>query len=138
MNRYTPTGKYAPAPERFWRKVSINLSGCWTWTAGVGSTGYGKFGVAHGNPPQYAHRYSYELNVGSIPDGMVIDHLCENKLCVRPDHLQPVTSAINTRRSLKTECPRGHAYVDSNLYISPDGRRFCHTCIRLRTKGLHR
>lgn len=102
--------------ERFWSKVDKNgptplvswdgtpLSGnCWLWTAGSMPAGYGNFMHKHeNNKPSWigAHRYAYEAIVGSIPDGLTLDHLCRTPACVNPDHLEPVTKAENTRREL--------------------------------------
>ena len=78
---------------RFWQKVDKS-GDCWLWTAYVHRTGYGMFGIATRNSV-YAHRFAYEDTVGPIPDGMVIDHRCLQKACVRPDHLRVVTPKQN-------------------------------------------
>ena len=78
-----------------------------------------------------AHRVAYELQVGPIPVGLQLDHLCRVRSCVNPAHLEPVTSAENTRRGLramKTHCPQGHPYAGENLLIRPTGQRRCRTC----------
>lgn len=82
--------------QRFERKYEIRASGCWDWLDPLHKNGYGKFfadGAAH-----YAHRWSYEHFVGPIPDGLVIDHLCRNRACVNPEHMEPVTQQTNVRR----------------------------------------
>lgn len=122
--------------ERFWNKVMPEPnSGCWLWDASTTPDGYGKF-VVNGNL-QPAHRFSYELNVGKIPEGLHLDHLCRVPQCVNPDHLEPVTRSENVRRGkcvalhvFKTHCPHGHEYAGDNLYVNPDGRRICRTCKR--------
>lgn len=88
-----------PAPiERFWVKFTRDPSGCWVWTAAVDKvTGYGKFHVAS-ETMGYAHRFAYETLVGPIPDGLDIDHLCRNRACVNPAHLEPVTRQVNLLR----------------------------------------
>jgi hypothetical protein len=86
--------------ERFWSKVNkYGPNGCWLWTASIAPNGYGHFyrGTTGG---RVAHRFAYELLVGPIPEGLQLDHLCSNRGCVNPDHLEPVTAAINTRRAL--------------------------------------
>lgn len=80
---------------RFWAKVD-KQSDCWVWTGAIKPNGYGTFGA--GKKTCYAHRWAYEHVVGSIPDGMHIDHLCRNRACVNPAHLEPVSSAVNVNR----------------------------------------
>lgn len=90
----------------------------------------------------YAHRFSYELHVGPIPEGLVIDHLCRNRLCVNPDHLEPVTSQENVRRGHEalgvrqyaTHCKNGHEYTPENTLITVEGWRSCRTCSRERDR----
>lgn len=82
--------------ERFWSKVE-KTENCWNWTAAKVRTGYGVFTIKTSDPTrqQAAHRYSYELNIGPIPDGHEIDHMCHNRSCVNPGHLRPVTHKQN-------------------------------------------
>lgn len=83
--------------DRFAEKVDLSdPDECWQWTAYVDPAGYGRFGVER--KADYAHRVSFELLVGPIPDGLVIDHLCRNRACVNPDHLEPVTELQNIQR----------------------------------------
>lgn len=112
-------------------------SGCWVWTGKINRRGYGYAGPNN----RAAHRILYELHVGPIPDGLVIDHLCRNKLCVNPAHLEPVTPKENTLRgigptavnALKTHCPKGHPYDDSNTKDRGHGRE-CRVCYNARTR----
>lgn len=110
-------------PRRFWSHVDKSAE-CWLWTGAKGREGgYGHFWVA--GRKVAAHRFAYELLVGPIPDGLVLDHLCRETLCVRPSHLEPVTQAENTRRglrgALKERCGSGrHEWVPENLYTRPD------------------
>src|SRR4051794_29354457 len=112
------TGRASLDETRFWSKVEVS-DGCWLWLSGLNQYGYGRFSVAR--RMCLAHRYSYELNVGPIPEGLVLDHLCRTPRCVRPDHLEPVTQAVNLERGLrprgvahwngrKTHCHKGHAF----------------------------
>jgi hypothetical protein len=118
--------------DRFWAKVN-KTEACWEWT-GYGVDGYGRFWLD--GRDVMAHRVSYEWLIGPIPDGLQIDHLCRNRRCVNPAHMEPVTPRTNVLRgvslqaqnALKTECPRGHTYDAVNTYVSPTGGRYCRTC----------
>lgn len=120
-------------PERFWTKVRQASTGCWEWTAGTTTRGYGIYQA--GGCSQRAHRVAYEALMGPIPDGLVIDHLCRTRHCVRPDHLEPVTPKENVLRGTgltaqnrrKTHCPNGHPYDEANTRIRR-GRRECRAC----------
>lgn len=120
-------------PERFERFVD-RTADCWLWTGARTPLGYGMFTVSV-DSRVFAHRLAYELFVGPIPDGLVIDHLCENPSCVNPAHLEPVTQGVNVIRSpvsasgrniRKTVCPKGHPYDRVNV----DGSRRCSICTR--------
>ena len=126
--------------ERFWEKVEVSDEGCWNWLAHT-ADGYGVF-WEHKRLVK-AHRFSYELHVGPIPNGLELDHLCRNRACVNPDHLEPVTHSVNVLRGIaplhrlsKTHCPHGHPYSGDNLYISPSNRRYCRTCTRERMRRI--
>jgi len=81
------------AEERFWEKVE-KTDACWNWTGCTTQKGYGTFTISKGFT-RGAHRYSYQLAKGEIPEGMYLDHVCRNPSCVRPDHLRPVTPSQN-------------------------------------------
>ncbi len=103
---------------------------CWRWIGGLQTNGYGSFG-AGGGASMLAHRFAWERAVGPIPDGLTIDHLCMNKRCVRPDHLEVVTAEENSSRKGRsiTHCKRGHQLAGENLYRYPNtGKRGCRMC----------
>lgn len=121
---------------RFWRKV-VKTSTCWVWTAATNSTGYGCVGIE--GRRYLAHRVAYQALVGPIPEGLTIDHLCFNKLCVNPEHLEPVTAAENNRRAAAriTRCLRGHELAGDNLIVTSRGSRNCRTCTNARRRVKH-
>jgi len=105
---------------------------CWEWT-GLIRKGYGRV-YADGNM-RSVHRLMWETLVGPIPSHLQIDHLCKNKPCCNPDHLELVTSAENTHRgnagwnsAIKTHCPQNHPLSGPNLYVDPRGCRGCRAC----------
>ena len=129
--------KTRPPVERFLAKFEIAESGCWIWTAGRNSDGYGTFndGVRRGVG---AHRFAYLHYVGPIPEGLELDHLCRVRSCVNPDHLEAVTHAENIRRgespsalcALRRHCVNGHEFSPENTYTSKRGGRECRICKR--------
>lgn len=132
--------------ERFWGKVHfLPCGGCWEWIASTNNKGYGQF-WSEGRMVR-AHRWSYEATVGPIPSGLVIDHLCRNRLCVNPSHMEPVTVQENNRRGGKswalsggTQCAKGHLLANPEaIYIKPStGERQCRTCNKVRSKEWRR
>lgn len=123
--------------QRFWRKVSLG-DGCWEWLASITADGYGQFNKQHAKPVP-AHRYCYELLVEPVPAHLQMDHLCRNRSCVNPDHLEPVPGWVNNMRSnsvtarnaRKTHCRHGHEFSLENTYLRPAGGRTCITCREL-------
>lgn len=137
-NRLLKYGDPAPKDSlqefvaRFWSKVE-KTDDCWNWTGHIGRKGYGF--VSH-NPEQYsaqAHRTSWIILRGEIPGDLQLDHLCLNKRCVNPDHLEPVTNEVNGQRAkairdLRPTCIRGHPFDEVNTYYEKPGKRVCRTC----------
>jgi hypothetical protein len=137
--------------ERFNKKYEPEpMSGCWLWTGAlIGSSGYGFIGYGGRKPNgtsmyQLAHRISYELFKGPIPDGLQIDHLCRVHGCVNPDHLEAVTCKTNVARGIRWKipspalCPQGHEYSPDNVYVSKRSgcrpSRRCKICHKVAEK----
>lgn len=111
--------------------------GCWEWTGRKSPYGYGQ--ISRGRRDYPAHRVIYELLVGPIPAGLVLDHrVCDNPGCVRPDHMLPCTHWDNTERTnsacainaRKTHCVNGHEYDEANTRWRPSGGHACRACNR--------
>jgi hypothetical protein len=130
--------------ERFWSKVEQS-GDCWLWTGGK-SRGYGQFWWDGQMRP--AHRVSFTARVGEIAAGLELDHLCRNRACVNPAHLEPVSGLENWARGesptvenvRKEACPKGHAYTPSNTYLHGPKRtwRMCATCHKARVAARKR
>jgi len=126
----------ATLKERLMAKVKVAENGCWERTVGVNNLGYST--LRFQGKMYAAHRAAYEVFIGPIPEGLQIDHLCRNRVCVNPDHLEPVTRRENLLRgegfsaqaARKTHCPQGHCYEGDNLYRTLEGHRKCRACHR--------
>jgi hypothetical protein len=144
-------------PEHFWNKVNKDgpipehrpdLGPCWIWTASIDKDGYGKFAdKLKIRRTTKAHRVAYAGIVEPIPDGHEIDHLCRNRPCVRPTHLEPVIhhlnllrspNTLNSRNRVKIHCPQGHAYTAENTAIGKGGSRKCRICVRRVVREIKR
>lgn len=127
-------------PPRMVKKIELapcRVSGlegdCWNWVGAIQSKGYGS--VGYRGRVWSTHKLTYTLLVGPVPDGLEIDHLCRNRRCCNPLHLEPVTRKVNAERSgpaTKTHCVHGHELSGDNLLIKKRGKRTpvrnCRTC----------
>lgn len=123
--------------QRFFAKVEKTTS-CWLWQAALDDDGYGVFRAS--NKTHRAHKWLWELVKGKVPEGLVLDHLCRVRNCVRPKHLEAVTQKVNCERAdvggrvwrkKITHCPQGHEYTPENTYLQERGRtisRCCRAC----------
>jgi hypothetical protein len=112
-------------------------TGCRVWTGAVVASGYGKISLPAGRVG--AHRVAYETWVGQLPQGMTVDHLCRNRRCINPAHMEAVHGRANTlrgegmtaKRARQTHCKRGHELTGGNVYLWRTSR-ICRTCRRER------
>ena len=125
--------------------ISVDeATGCWEWTKSLDGGGYGRMvtgsHVDGTRRLRKTHRLAYEEWVGPIPAGLHLDHLCRNRKCCNPEHLEPVTPRVNVLRSeapsaryaVQTHCIRGHEFTPDNIANSSDGHRRCKECNRQR------
>lgn len=124
---------------RFWSQVDVgSKTECWEWRTGLTDTGYGQ--TTFNFKTYRAHRVAYTFFYGAIREGYTLDHLCKNRKCVNPNHLEVVSSYENMLRSdtslinnyKKTHCKRGHAYSGKNLSLIK-GHRLCRACMRMNS-----
>lgn len=138
-----------PAFDRFFEKIEVG--DCWLWTGAISDGGYGRFSMREEDGSyvlRQAHRVCWEFLVGPIPAGLQLDHVCRNRPCVNPDHLEPVTPRVNMQRAYKnrlirhSHCQRGHLMETSHVMTARG--RVCGTCAsakrierkqRARTQG---
>jgi hypothetical protein len=123
--------------QRFWSHVDKSHS-CWIWNGAQNGNGYGTFQIDRKN--YRVHRLSYMILRGEIPSGLSLDHLCRNRLCVNPDHLEAVSLRENILRgtgpasSCRTNiCCHGHDLI-TNGRIRGDGKRVCILCVRSQSQ----
>lgn len=127
------------AIARLLDRIEVADDGCWVFT-GSTTNGYGV--MSYDGQRHRTHRLTYEFYNGPIPDGLVLDHLCRNRACCNPDHLEPVTHRENTLRGVgvtavnasKTHCPAGHPYTPENTRYGAENRRFCIKCDTRRSR----
>ena len=108
--------------------------GCWLWRGKVNSGGYAI--VWRGRRPSDAHKLVYEAERGAVPEGMTLDHRCKRRLCVNPEHLDPMSNLANqqgkswrARVRRQADCSRGHE-MPLNVMVTPEGGRLCRACVR--------
>lgn len=127
--------------ERFWQMVE-KTENCWNWKGSVGNN-YGMYYV--NGKSKRAHRIAFELLASKIPDGLTLDHLCKNTLCVNPKHLEPVTLSENSRREnvwkrenvIRTRCEKGHPWKPENIRKTWLGYNECNICKKDYNRKYH-
>ena len=144
-----PPKKHLTFIERFESKIErIPFLTCWVWVGSLNSHGYGhiqgwsKKELSSYGGTTLAHRVSYQCYRGPIPTGLTLDHLCRNRWCVNPWHLEAVTMYENWSRGIsmsavnakKTHCLRGHEFTKENTYTAPKGRG-CRACRDRRNRA---
>ena len=118
--------------QKFWSRVD-KTGECWTWQGSITCYGYGQFSHPVKGMSNRAHRVAWEMANGPVPEGLVLDHLCRNRACVRPDHLEAVPNRTNVLRGYgvsaefarRTHCSRGHE-------LPTAGSRVCKGCEQIR------
>lgn len=132
------------AVERFLKRVEVT-SGCWIWKSSVDKrAGYAR--ISDNGKQWLVHKWVWEQMGFRVPDGFELDHLCRNRRCVNPFHVEPVTHRENllrgegfpARNAQKTTCAKGHPYAGDNLYLTPrEGHRRCRQCNRDNGKRIY-
>lgn len=122
----------------WWKKHSVvNPDDCWIWQRALTPNGYAQ--ASYQSKMQRLHKLVWEFFNGPVPEGLELDHLCRNRSCWNPEHLEPVTHQVNMQRGdswwrNKTHCPLGHEYSPENTYTYPTGNRSCRICRRVTNR----
>lgn len=125
----------------------VDENGCWLWQGYVDRNGYGTIRIGSMRDgtrrTNFTHIVAYQAFVGPVPEGLALDHSCDVRHCVNPEHLSPMTirenllketsRSVAARNARKTHCKHGHPYEGDNLYLRPDGGRGCRICRRQAT-----
>jgi len=140
-----PSGKCLPRGssvlDRLMFRTALLSNGCWEWRGARNPKGYGNLRPDTDTPATSVHRLAYEELVGPIPDSLEIDHLCRNRACVNPAHLEAVTRTVNIQRvdQRRAVCKNGHEMTPENtrVYITKAGleTRKCRACARNFTRN---
>lgn len=120
-------------------KIDVSIHGCWVWQGQITAKGYPR--IQETKPKRHniaVHRLSYQLFIGGLDKGLTIDHLCSNRACINPDHLEQVTQGVNTLRgrgytamkARQTTCIKGHELKT----LTTTGHRYCLVCTNARNK----
>jgi hypothetical protein len=129
--------------NRFWSKID-RAGSCWVWTGTLHKCGYGVLVVTR--KAVLAHVFAFRMLIGAVPPGLQIDHLCRNRRCVNPAHMEAVTQAENIRRGIgpsaifarATHCIAGHEFIQANTYRVKTARgnnaRRCRACHARRSR----
>lgn len=128
------------------RKVD-SKTGCWIWTGAL-SNGYGRATLARPRRQVCVHKAAYEFYVGKVPKGLDLDHLCRNRACFNPAHLEPVTRSVNCSRGdsgkargaqlrARKRCSKGHLFSKNNTRMDSKGHRVCLKCKKIAWKKWH-
>ncbi len=126
--------------DRLLAKIFVQPDGCWTWQGAAQPSGYGQ--LWNGTRPEQAHRLSYKLFCGPIPENVEVDHVCRVRGCVNPQHLRLLSHRDNmlvgetgpARNAAKTHCDYGHELAGRNLRIATNGSRQCRLCVARRAR----
>lgn len=132
----TAAGRTVPAVDRISARISVDANGCWVYPS-LNENGYGIIGEGlRGGRKVRTHRVMFEAFRGEIPVGLVLDHLCRNRACCNPDHLDPVTPGVNVLRGVRkteqTTCKHGHPFTPDNTRVTAR-QRVCKACAKRRS-----
>ena len=120
--------------HRIWSKIRKRPNGCWEWIGAKNSGGYGS--IKDSGKNRKTHRVMWEIQVGGLTPGLTLDHLCRNRTCCNPDHLEEVSlkenilrgEGVYAKNKRKTHCKSGHKFTEKNTYQRLTGQRACRKC----------